>query len=91
VNRRHLIRCVIAAVLVAIWMLGPGATVAEAYIDPGTGSSILGSIGIIFAVISAFAAVAFQHVRGCLSWIVCKLGTMVRKSSDNKEPAHESA
>ncbi len=63
------------------------AAPAQAYIDPGTGSSILGSMGIIFAVLSAFAAVAFQHVRGFFSWAFCKIGSMVRKPRDSEEPA----
>ncbi len=82
-NQKYLI----AFALVTIWLLGPGATEAQAYIDPGTGSSILGSMGIILAVLSAFAAVAFQHVRGFFSWAFCKVSSMVRKPRPAEEPA----
>ena len=85
--RKKIQKYLIAFVLVTIWLLGPGASEARAYIDPGTGSSILGSMGIILAVLSAFAAVAFQHVRGFFSWAFCKVGSMVRKPARAKEPA----
>ena len=85
--RKKIQKYLIAFVLVTFWLLGPGANEAQAYIDPGTGSSIIGSMGIIFAVCTAFAAVAFQHVRGFFSWAFCKIGSMVRKPQRDKEPA----
>jgi len=85
--KRRIHKYLIAFVLVMIWLLGPGASEAQAYIDPGTGSSLLGSMGIIFAVVSAFVAVAFQHVRGFFSWLVCKVGSMIRKPKHIKEAA----
>ena len=84
---RKIQKHLIALAVVTIWLLGPGASEAQAYIDPGTGSSILGSMGIILAVCSAFAAVAFQHVRGFFSWVFCKIGSMVRKPHRAEEPA----
>ena len=44
-------KTLLAGALVGAWMLGPGANEAHAYIDPGTGSSLLPAIGLIFAVI----------------------------------------
>jgi len=85
--RRRIRNYVVAFTLVTIWLLGPGANKAQAYIDPGTGSSILGSIGIILAVCSAFAAVAFQHVRGFFSWAFGKIVSIVRKPARAEDSA----
>lgn len=90
-NTRNAMRIATAAAFVAVWMLGPGAPRAHAYIDPGTGSSIIGSIGILFAVTSAFAAVAFQHVREFFSWMLGKVGISNRKQHAADESTRDSA
>jgi len=89
--KRKIRNYLIAFALVTIWLLGPGANKAEAYIDPGTGSSILGSMGIIFAVLSAFVAVAFQHIRGFFSWAFCKILSLIRKPARAEEPATKTS
>lgn len=83
-------RIATAAAFVAVWMLGPGAPRAQAYIDPGTGSSIIGSIGILFAVTSAFAAVAFQHVREFFSWMLGKAGVSKHEQHAADETTHDA-
>jgi hypothetical protein len=77
-NRKNKVLTVGA--LLAVWLLGPGAGEAHAYIDPGTGSSLLPSIGIIFAVMSAFMAVCFQHTKRFCVWCFYGVCGKLRKT-----------
>lgn len=82
-------KAIIVGGLVAVWMLGPGANEAHAYIDPGTTSSLLPSIGIVFAVVSAFAAVAFQHFKRLCVWGYYTLLGVFGKHRPTEEAAVE--
>lgn len=55
--------------IVVLWLLGPAANEAQAYIDPGTGSSLLPSLGMMLAVMSAFLAVMFTQFKRISMWI----------------------
>ncbi len=76
--------------VVGVWMLGPGASEAHAYIDPGTTSSLLPSIGIVFAVLSAFVAVAFQHCKRLCAWGYYTLLGVFGKTRPVEEPPVET-
>jgi len=84
-------RVIVFGSLVGVWMLGPGANRAEAYIDPGTTSSLLPQLGIVFAVLSAFAAVAFQHCKRFCVWGFYAVLGVFGKSRPVKEPAAQAA
>jgi hypothetical protein len=49
--------------LALAFVLGPGAREAEAYIDPGTGSSLLSSLGVLLGATCAVFAFGLARVR----------------------------
>lgn len=83
-------KTLIAGALVGAWMLGPGANEAHAYIDPGTGSSLLPAIGLIFAVMSAFAAVCFQHTKRFCVWCYYGVCGVFRKPRADDDASPEA-
>ncbi len=64
----------VTALLVALlMMLGPGANRAEAYIDPGTGSTLLASLGLLLGAVCTGLAVCFWQVKHWGSLFIAKL------------------
>ncbi len=47
----------------AAFLLGPGARLAHAYIDPGTGSSMFSMLAVAFGVISTGVALCFTQIK----------------------------
>ena len=60
---RPIRKWLLSASIVLVWLLSPAAGEVQAYIDPGTGSSLLPSLGTMLAVMSAFLAVAFTQFK----------------------------
>ena len=59
------------AVAIGLWfILGPGASVAQGYIDPGTGASLFSSLGLLLGVACAGIAVGFTQFKRCLTWLI---------------------
>jgi len=66
-------RCLtISAAAVAI-LLGPGVGEAHAYIDPGTGSSLFASLGVMLGIMTALLAVGLTQVKRFGAWFMFKL------------------
>lgn len=83
----HRHRTYIALAVATVCVLGFGADTAYAYIDPGTGSSLLSSLGMILAVATTGIALGLTQVRRCGHWLVARL-TCRRASKQN--PQNES-
>ena len=72
-NHRRTRRVVVPALIVTVWMLGPGTQGAEAYIDPGTGTQLLSSLGIVLGMVSTGIVIGFTQIKRCGGWVVAKL------------------
>jgi hypothetical protein len=70
-----------AAVSLAIY-LGPATSTAEAYIDPGTGSSLFSSLGLLLAAVGTGLAIGFSQLRRCGGWVVARLAA--RRKADRQ-------
>jgi hypothetical protein len=64
-----------AAVIALVFVLGPGAGRAEAYIDPGTGANLLTSLGLILGVACTGIAIGFTQIKRCCAWCLAKFAT----------------
>ena len=73
-NKQVLRRYLLPGVVVVVFLLGPGASHAEAYIDPGTGSHLLSTLGIMIGVVSTCYFFGIGQVRRCGEWFWAKLG-----------------
>lgn len=71
-------RFTIGSLAVGLILLGPGAADAQAYIDPGTGSSLFASLGVILGMVTAVFAVGLTQARRIGEWFIAKL-TPARK------------
>ena len=66
----------VPVVLITGWcLLGPAANSAQAYIDPGTGSSLFSCLGIVLSIVGTAVAIGFVHIKRCCSWLVTLLGS----------------
>lgn len=72
-------------VTAAVCLLGPAVSEAHAYIDPGTGSSLLPVIGMMLAVVSACIATMWMHIKRFFVWAALKVTG--RTAPETKEPA----
>lgn len=72
-NTRRIRRYLLCGLIIAIWLLGPGASRVEAYIDPGTGSHVLSTLGIMLGVICTCCAIGFYQIKRCSTWVVGKI------------------
>lgn len=68
-KRAWLRKYVIPLLIALVWLLGPGAQPAQAYIDPGTGSSLLSSLGLLLGVMTTFIALGYTQARRCGGWV----------------------
>ena len=60
--------------MIGLWfVLGPGVNRAEAYIDPGTGASLLSSLGLLLGVACTGIAIGFTQVKRCGAWLLVKV------------------
>ena len=66
--------------------LGPASSRAEAYIDPGTGSSLFSSLGLVLAVVGTGIAVCFSQLRRCCGWLFAKLAARRKGERDVLTP-----
>lgn len=71
----HTHRYLMAAVIALVFVLGPGAGRAEAYIDPGTGANLLTSLGLILGVACTGIAIGFTQLKRCCAWGLAKFAT----------------
>ncbi len=60
------------ALFAGLLTVGLTASPAEAYIDPGTGSSILSSLGVMLAVISVGFAFCLGQIKHWCGWLASK-------------------
>ena len=81
-KRRHTRRYLIAAAVALMIYLGPASNRAEAYIDPGTGSSLFSSLGLMLAVVGTGVAIGFSQLRRCGGWLIARV-------SARKKEEHE--
>lgn len=80
-------RISVAGIVVAMMVvLGVGAQPAQAYIDPGTGSSLFSSLGIMLGVMVTMFAFCFSQLRRCGGWFWAKLHTRRAEKDDAREP-----
>jgi len=80
----------IPAVLIAVWcLLGPAANSAEAYIDPGTGASMLSCLGILLGIVGTAFAISFVQIKRCCSWLVMLVASR-RASARTKREGTET-
>lgn len=70
---KHMHRCLIAAAFALLIYLGPASSRAEAYIDPGTGSSLFSSLGLILGLACTGVAVGFAQLRRCSGWLFARV------------------
>ena len=68
-------------------LLGPGISEAHAYIDPGTGSSLFSSLGLMLGVCLAFAAMMLTQLRRCGQWLMAKVYFWRHKGAGEHAPA----
>ena len=73
----------LCGLIVVIWLLGPGASRAEAYIDPGTGSHLLSTLGIMLGVLCTCCAVCFYQLKRCGTWVMAKI--VARRKTDSEQ------
>jgi hypothetical protein len=73
------------ALAAATALLGPGTSEAHAYIDPGTGSSLFSSLGLMLGVCIAFFAMVLTQVKRWGQWFMAKL--YFRRHKDLAPPA----
>ena len=79
---------VIAGLVVLLMMLGPGANRAEAYIDPGTGSTLLSSLGLLLGAVCTGLAVCFWQVKHWGGVVIAKLSSK-REPPDQPKDSHK--
>lgn len=72
-TRARRIRPLPLLVTATVCLLGPAVSEAHAYIDPGTGSSLLPVIGMMLAVVSACIATMWMHIKRFFVWAALKL------------------
>ncbi len=61
------------AVFAGLLIVGVAAGSAEAYIDPGTGSSVLSSLGVMLAMVSVGFAFCFTQIKHWCRWLASKV------------------
>ena len=83
-NTRSSRRCFLWAAVIAVVLFGPGASRAEAYIDPGTGSHLLSTLGIMVGVVSTGFIFGLAQVRRCGAWFLAKLAERRGAPHDSK-------
>jgi len=83
-KRKYLVPAGIAL----LWLFGLGAQDAQAYIDPGTGSSLFSSLGIMLGVVATSLAIGLTQARRCGEWLFAKLTS--RRRADHAPPAESS-
>lgn len=67
-NTRKLAGSVVALLV----LLGPATSEAHAYIDPGTGSSLFASLGVMLGVVTAVFALGLSQLRRICGWFVTR-------------------
>lgn len=67
-----------------LWLFGLGTQDAEAYIDPGTGSSLFSSLGIMLGVVATSLAIGLTQARRCGEWLLAKLAS--RRHAEQAPP-----
>lgn len=72
----------LGAVVVWAIVFGPGATPVQAYIDPGTGSSLLSSLGIILGIVCTGIAIGFAQLKHVGRLLITKLSHRKHKRKD---------
>jgi hypothetical protein len=55
---------------VGLFLLGPGVSEAHAYIDPGTGSSLIASLGVLLGIMTAVCAVGLAQLKRLATWCI---------------------
>lgn len=78
----YLRKYVIPILIAFVWLLGPGARSAQAYIDPGTGSSLFTSLGLLLGVITTCLAIGLTQVKRCGGWFLAKIANRRRVERD---------
>ena len=78
-----------SALPAVVYLLGPGAGAAHAYIDPGTGSSLLSTLAIMVGVLSAGVAVFFGQAKRWGLWLVDRLAARRNGKQDAEEAVEE--
>ena len=53
-------------------LLGPATSEAHAYIDPGTGSSLFASLGVLLGIFTAVFALGLSQLRRLCGWFVMR-------------------
>lgn len=71
-RKRRLRAYILATVIAVAYLVGPGANRAEAYIDPGTGSHLLSTLGIMIGVVSTGVLIGIAQIRRCGEWFIEK-------------------
>ena len=81
-------RVSIAGIVVALSVvLGVAAQPAHAYIDPGTGSSLFSSLGIMLGVMVTMFAFCITQFRRCGGWLWAKFRLRNEPEVGPAEPA----
>jgi len=78
-----------ALIVALVIVLGAAANPAHAYIDPGTGSSLFSSLGVMLGAVVTMLALFVGQVRRCGGWFVARLrsGSAKDDSTDAAEDA----
>ena len=73
----------ITAVVIAF---GAASAPAHAYIDPGTGSSLFSSLGVILGAVVTMLALCISQIRRCGEWFIARFraGSTEPASSDTE-------
>ena len=79
----------LVVLLALMFVLGPGASTAEAYIDPGTGSSLLSSLGVLLGVMCTVIALGFTQLKYWGGRLIAKL-TARRAREEQRDESHQT-
>ncbi len=66
--------------------LGPASNRAEAYIDPGTGSSLFSSLGLLLGVVGTGVAIGFTQLRRCGGWLIARVSARKKGGRERLTP-----
>lgn len=86
----YLRKYVVPTLIAFVWLLGPGARPAHAYIDPGTGSSLFTSLGLLLGVMTTCLAIGLTQARRCGGWFLAKIAHRRRDERDSPSKKLES-
>lgn len=85
---RSTLRWGFAIILALSYLLGPGASQAHAYIDPGTGSTLLSSLGLLLGATCTVLAFGFAQIRNWGGRVVARLAARRPRESHSEESPH---